>query len=106
MGRIYLPTASYAEMMEWSLPPTASTEFKACLEESERMPNGERFLRFLRGGLWRNFLTKYTESNRIQKQALGVSHRLQKLSSPPESGTEKAALLAEAQDAPSCRPVQ
>jgi alpha-amylase len=97
VGRIYLPTASYAEMMEWSLPPTASTEFKACLEESAHMPNGERFLRFLRGGLWRNFLTKYAESNHIQKQVLGVSHRLQKLSGAVESGTEKAALLAEAQ---------
>jgi len=97
VGRIYLPTASYAEMMEWSLPPAASVDFKACLEESERMPNGARFQRFLRGGLWRNFLTKYAESNRIQKQALGVSHRLQTLSSAAESGTEKAALLAEAQ---------
>ena len=83
--------------MEWSLPPAASVDFKACLEESEHIPNGERFLRFLRGGLWRNFLTKYAESNHIQKQVLGVSHRLQKLSSSAESGTEKAALLAEAQ---------
>jgi len=97
VGRIYLPTASYAEMMEWSLPPEASTDFKACLEESERIPNGERFLRFLRGGLWRNFLTKYEESNRIQKQALGVSHRLQKLSNAAQNGPEKTALLAEAQ---------
>ncbi len=97
VGRIYLPTASYAEMMEWSLPPEASTDFKACWEESEHIPNGERFQRFLRGGLWRNFLTKYAESNRIQKQALGVSHRLQKLSSSAENGPEKTALLAEAQ---------
>ena len=97
VGRIYLPTASYAEMMEWSLPPTASAQFKACLEESERMPNGGRFRAFLRGGLWRNFLTKYEESNRIQKQALGVSHRLQTLSRSVESGTEQAKLLAEAQ---------
>jgi alpha-amylase len=97
VGRIYLPTASYAEMMEWSLPPAASVDFKACLDECERMPNGQRFLQFLRGGLWRNFLTKYAESNRIQKQALGVSHRLQTLSVAAESGTGKAALLAEAQ---------
>jgi 4-alpha-glucanotransferase len=96
VGRIYLPTASYAEMMEWSLPPTASTDFKACLEESEHMPNGQRFQRFLRGGLWRNFLAKYAESNRIQKQALGISHRLQTLSASVEIGSENAALLAEA----------
>ncbi len=96
VGRIYLPTASYAEMMEWSLPPEASADFKACLEESERIPNGQRFQRFLRGGLWRNFLTKYTESNRIQKQVLGVSHRLQKLSGSAEGRPEKSELLAEA----------
>ena len=96
VGRIYLPTASYAEMMEWSLPPKASVEFKACLEESEHMPNGARFRSFLRGGLWRNFFTKYAESNQIQKQMLIVSHRLQKLSGTVESGSEKATLLADA----------
>ncbi len=106
VGRIYLPTASYAEMMEWSLPPAASTEFKACLEESEHMPNGERFLRFLRGGLWRNFLTKYAESNRIQKQALGVSHRLQKLSSVRGKWNGKSGIARGSADAPSCCPVQ
>jgi hypothetical protein len=96
VGRIYLPTASYAEMMEWSLPPTASVDFKACLDECEHMPNGARFQSFLRGGLWRNFLTKYAESNHIQKQMLRVSHRLHKLGPTVESGTEKAALLADA----------
>jgi alpha-amylase len=71
-------------------------DFKACLEESEHIPNGGRFQRFLRGGLWRNFLTKYAESNYIQKQMLRVSHRLHKLGSTVESGTEKAAVLADA----------
>ncbi len=96
VGRIYLPTASYAEMMEWSLPPQASVEFKACLEESEHMPNGARFQSFLRGGLWRNFMTKYAESNNIQKQMLRVSHRLHRIKDKVEAGTEKAKLLAEA----------
>jgi alpha-amylase len=96
VGRIYLPTASYAEMMEWSLPPAASADFKACMEESEHIPNGARFQRFLRGGLWRNFLTRYPESNHIQKQMLIVSQRLHKLESTVERGTESAALLADA----------
>ena len=96
VGRVYLPTASYAEMMEWSLPPAASADFKACLEESEHIPNGRRFQRFLRGGMWRNFLAKYEESNHLQKQVLGVSHRLHNLCTSVESRTEKAALLAEA----------
>ncbi len=96
VGRIYLPTASYAEMMEWSLPSEASVDFKSCLEESEHMPNGAHFQRFLRGGLWRNFLTKYAESNRIQKHVLAVSHRLQALSNSATSNSPKAAELAEA----------
>lgn len=96
VGRIYLPTASYAEMMEWALPPTASVDFKTCLQEAEHMPDGERFQRFLRGGLWRNFLSKYSESNHLQKQMLAVSHRLQKARAAGEAG--KAALLADTHD--------
>jgi alpha-amylase len=98
VGRIYLPTASYAEMMEWSLPPQASKNFHACLEECEHMPDGARFLSFLRGGLWRNFMTKYAESNLIQKQMLRVSHRLHALKSKSEHSGENGALVAEAHD--------
>ena len=96
VGRIYLPTASYAEMMEWSLPVSASLAFKACLEESEHIPHGERYQRFLRGGLWRNFLAKYTESNRNQKQALAVSHRLQALNGAAQAEPAEAEWLAQA----------
>ncbi len=76
LGRIYLPTASYAEMMEWALPPGAAAALKACLEESEHLPNGERFRRFLRGGLWRNFLARYSEANQLHKWMLRVSERI------------------------------
>ncbi len=75
-GRIYLPTASYAEMMEWALPTPASREFKACLDETEHFPWGGRFQRFMRGGLWRNFLSKYSEANQLHKTMLEVSSRL------------------------------
>ena len=98
LGRIYLPTASYPEMMEWALPPAASGDFHACLEESEHLPNGERFQRFLRGGLWRNFLSKYPESNQIQKQVSGVSHRLRTLQAFKAGGKENIDVLAAAQD--------
>jgi hypothetical protein len=97
LGRIYLPTASYAEMMEWALPAAASTEFKQCLEESEWMASGERFRRFLRGGLWRNFLSKYPESNQLHKLMLAVSRRWQEASQSNASAPEASSLLAEAQ---------
>lgn len=76
LGRVYLPTASYPEMMEWALPVQACEEFKQCLEETEKMPSGERFRKFLLGGTWQGFLGKYSESNQIHKLMLDVSHRV------------------------------
>jgi alpha-amylase len=97
LGRVYLPTASYAEMMEWALPSAASAELRACLEETEKMPFGKRLQRFLRGGMWRNFLSKYPESNQIQKIMFSLSRRWQKLSQTGRTGGERARLLGEAQ---------
>ncbi len=95
-GRIYLPTASYAEMMQWALPMPAAADFKACLDESEHLPNGERFRRFLLGGLWRNFLSKYPESNQIHKLMLEMSRRWQNASLAAPAGSGSARLLEEA----------
>jgi len=75
LGRVYLPTASYFEMGEWSLPADAShelTELKHGLEEENRAD----ILRFLRGGLWRNFMVKYDEINHMHKRALMVSQKV------------------------------
>jgi alpha-amylase len=96
LGRIYLPTASYPEMMEWALPPGASAELKKCLEETEWMSSGETFRRFLHGGFWRNFLSKYPESNQTQKLMLAVSKHWQKVNggqrspAPSEPGRRPA----------------
>ena len=95
-GRIYLPTASYAEMMEWALPTAASREFKACLEEAERAPWGGRFQRFLRGGIWQNFLSKYGESNQLHKFMLEVSRRLDEAEAKAASQRKNRRLLDEA----------
>jgi len=97
LGRVYLPTASYAEMMEWALPTATCAELKACLEETEKMPDGERFRRFLQGGFWRNFLSKYPESNQIQKLMSAVSRRWQELSGARPQDEAVARLLTEAQ---------
>ena len=97
LGRVYLPTASYAEMMEWALPTSAARELRVVLEESEHLPNGERFRRFLRGGLWRNFLTKYPEVNQLQKLMLEVSRRWHAVNLDVPAGVEAQKRLAEAQ---------
>ena len=96
IGRVYLPTASYAEMMEWALPPDASREFRNCLDESTHMPSGERFRRFLRGGLWQNFLAKYAESNQLHKLMLEVSRRWHEANAARKTGKESRRTLEEA----------
>ncbi len=77
-GNIYLPTASYAEMMHWSL-------FKDMFQKYEEF---EHYLQeqkmyddvgvFVRGGFWRNFMTKYPEINIMHKKMLRVSEKLWK----------------------------
>jgi alpha-amylase len=87
LGRIYLPTASYAEMMEWALPAAAIPlyeEFQKTLQEKDLM---DRYGVYVRGGYWRNFLAKYPESNNMHKKMLAVSAKVQTLSrkrKPPD----------------------
>jgi 4-alpha-glucanotransferase len=76
LGRADLPTASYAEMMEWVLPTRARSEFHALSEEFAARPN---VLRFLHGGQWRGFFSKYAESNLLHKKMLHVSAQLRGL---------------------------
>ena len=72
-GRIYLPTASYFEMSEWSLPHEAQSTFEGVVKQYEHNNDVKRFLR---GGFWRNFLTKYAESNNMHKKMLYVSKKI------------------------------
>ena len=68
----YLPSSSYMEMGEWSLPPGDQLEMeraKAILHES----GGEELVRFLRGGHWRDFLVRYPEVNLLHKRLLHLS---------------------------------
>lgn len=97
LGRVYLPAASYVEMMEWALPEQAARDYKACLDATDRMEHGARFRRFLLGGIWRNFLSKYPESNQIHKLMLRVSERWHKASREAREEGRLTPLLVEAQ---------
>jgi len=77
LGRADLPAASYAEMMEWSLPTAARERFHALADEFSSRADA---LPFLRGGIWRGFFAKYAESNLLHKKMLHVSAKMQKLS--------------------------
>ena len=97
LGRVYLPTASYPEMMEWALPAHACEDFKQCLEETERMQSGERFRKFLLGGTWQGFLGKYPESNQIHKLMLEISRRFHKTEADVSPDDGRDSLLDETQ---------
>ncbi|OGW00852.1 MAG: hypothetical protein A2889_00020 [Nitrospinae bacterium RIFCSPLOWO2_01_FULL_39_10] len=87
MGRIYLPMASYEEMMEWSLPTMARFKFEEMLKDLENRGIRDKYKPFIRGGLWDNFLTKYSESNLMHKKMLYVSEKIKKKKGkeiPPE----------------------
>lgn len=84
-GPAYLPSASYREMEEWSLPPAAfnrMAELKELLGE-ERFERGESPL--IRGSHWRNFLVKYPESNRMHKKAMALSTLCREEGDPEEA---------------------
>ena len=74
IGRAYVPTGSYAEMGEWSLPPEESRAYSAVLHRAVEHDLPER--RWLRGGFWRNFQVKYREINDLHKQMLRTSAKV------------------------------
>jgi alpha-amylase len=76
-ARVYIPTASYEEMSEWSLPVEAGLALEEVLEEVRRQGKEDFYRPFIRGGFWRNFLSKYPESNQMQKRMLYVSRKLE-----------------------------
>ncbi len=82
IGRTYLPTASYSEMMEWALPPRKTVMFEEVMKEVESEKKMDRCGPFLRGGFWRYFLAKYPESNNMNKKAMLVSEKVDKIKDP------------------------
>ncbi|MCL2390625.1 MAG: DUF1926 domain-containing protein, partial [Endomicrobia bacterium] len=86
-GRVYLPCASYFEMSEWSLPSDAQQKFENVLH---RYGGDAEAKTFLRGGFWRNFLTKYTEANNMHKKMLYVSDKIDEYVKCKKSLSDKA----------------
>jgi 4-alpha-glucanotransferase len=76
LGRADLPAASYTEMMEWALPTRARNRLHALLAEFASRPD---VLPFMCGGIWRNFFSKYCESNLLHKKMLHVSRKVKAL---------------------------
>jgi predicted glycosyl hydrolase (DUF1957 family) len=76
LSKIYLPTASYAEMMHWALFPHSFQAYEDFEHYLKNQDVYEDVHVFVRGGFWRNFLAKYSEVNEMHKKMLRVSKKL------------------------------
>jgi 4-alpha-glucanotransferase/alpha-amylase len=93
-GIVYLPTTSYIEMNEWTLPAESARVYADLVKQSKASGEFERNKAFLRGGIWKNFLTRYPESNWMHKRMLGLSARLAALPENPHTGEMQQKLYA------------
>jgi alpha-amylase len=75
-GEVFLPTNSYRELGEWALFPGAQREYRESREALQARPPGPNWQRYWRGGFYRNFLSKYSEGNWMQKRMLYVSGKV------------------------------
>jgi alpha-amylase len=81
IGRVYVPTGSYAEMGEWALPPDESRAYATALHAAQA--EGRPEARWLRGASWRNFQVKYREINDLHKQMLRTSDAVDAMPAGP-----------------------
>ncbi|MEX2116367.1 MAG: alpha-amylase/4-alpha-glucanotransferase domain-containing protein [Bacteroidota bacterium] len=101
-GRIYLPNASYSEMMHWALPVRFGAlyeEFEVYLKEHGLL---QRFEALVKGGFWRSFFVKYPEANNMHKKMTRVSERagrLKRRGKKIPEGTMSRILASQCNDA-------
>ncbi|MBW8066612.1 MAG: DUF1926 domain-containing protein, partial [Ferrovum sp.] len=95
-GPVYLPTTSYIEMNEWTLPAQAGEHYAHLVERARNEQTYGQDRPFLRGGIWRNFMMRYPEANHLHKRMLGLSARFQALPALQQTA-ERRRLLYETQ---------
>ena len=97
VGKIFLPDCSYREMTQWSLPVEAQQRYEDVLhiihdDEDSDAGKWKDLQSFMRGGYWRNFKTKYDETNEMYARMMNVSRRLAEAESSGLDGGELAAI--------------
>lgn len=93
-GKAYLPDCSYREMTEWSLPVEAQETLEDVTHALKKSSEWSRLHTFIRGGFWRNFKTKYDETNEMYARMMYVSKRL----AAAEATGGDAGVLAQVRD--------
>jgi hypothetical protein len=96
LGRLHLAAGSYFEMGEWTLTAEDARLFHKLYLDLERSGKVDSARRFLRGGVWPDFLIKYPESNNMHKKMIRLSERTRKHSNPD---ARRSLLRAQCNDA-------
>jgi alpha-amylase len=76
LGTMYLPTASYSEMLHWALPTKAFIEYEDFEKQLQEKKLFDDYQQFVRGGYWKDFALKYSEINWLHKRMFDVSKQI------------------------------
>ena len=98
-GVVYLPTTSYIEMNEWTLNADRADRFADLVKQEKDHHRYETTKPFLRGGIWRNFMSRYAESNWMHKRMQQLSVRVASLGTKATARMHELLHLAQANDA-------
>lgn len=93
-GIIYLPTTSYIEMSEWTLPAGPAHAYADLVQQAKAAGWYGQNKPFLRGGIWKNFFSRYPESNWMHKRMLSLSTRYASLPVKQRTATMQQCLYA------------
>src|SRR3954467_10534947 len=99
LGVVYLPTTSYIEMNEWSLNADRADRYAELVKREKDNNRYEQTKPFLRGGIWRNFMSRYAESNWMHKRMQQLSARLAVAGDAATPRMQELLHLAQANDA-------
>jgi 4-alpha-glucanotransferase/alpha-amylase len=98
-GVVYLPTTSYIEMNEWTLNADRADRYAELVKREKDHNRYEQLKPFLRGGIWRNFMSRYAESNWMHKRMQQLSARVADRDAKATARMRELLHLAQANDA-------
>src|SRR5258708_4695915 len=98
-GVVYLPTTSYIEMNEWTLNADRADRYAELVKREKDQHRYEQTKPFVRGGIWRNFMSRYAEANWTHKRMQQLSMRVAELGARATARMRELLHLAQANDA-------
>ncbi|OLC55405.1 MAG: hypothetical protein AUH92_02225 [Acidobacteria bacterium 13_1_40CM_4_69_4] len=95
--RVYVPNASYTEMLEWALPAASVPAYARTRAAALKEAPAEEVRAFVRGSLWDMFLARYPEADQLHKHVLWSSRRARALHAAAPGRAEAITAVLRAQ---------